>query len=92
MIVDSDMRTSHKYYQITQYIIYKIINAVINLSGVSTNKTIIYFIVMQTYKELNILFVKLSEQFDQAEWVPELLVNIPVIHFIKALIDHFLYS
>ena len=28
--------------------------AVINLRGVSTNKTIIYFIAMQTYKELNI--------------------------------------
>ena len=27
--------------------------AVINLRGVSTNKTIIYFISMQTYKELN---------------------------------------
>jgi hypothetical protein len=27
--------------------------AVINLRGVSTNKTIICFIVMQTYKELN---------------------------------------
>jgi hypothetical protein len=26
--------------------------AVINLCGVSTNKTIIYFIAMQTYKEL----------------------------------------
>jgi hypothetical protein len=26
--------------------------AVINLRGVSTNKTIIYFIAMQTYKEL----------------------------------------
>jgi hypothetical protein len=30
----------------------KCINAVINLRGVSTNKTIIYFIAMQTYKEL----------------------------------------
>jgi hypothetical protein len=28
------------------------ITAVINLRGVSTNKTIIYFIAMQTYKEL----------------------------------------
>ena len=28
---------------------------VINLRGVSTNKTIIYFITMQTYKELNII-------------------------------------
>jgi hypothetical protein len=27
--------------------------AVINLRGVSTNKTIIYLIAMQTYKELN---------------------------------------
>jgi hypothetical protein len=31
--------------------------AVINLRGVSTNKTIIYFIAMQTYKELNITIV-----------------------------------
>jgi hypothetical protein len=31
----------------------KFITAVINLRGVSTNKTIIYFIAMQTYKELN---------------------------------------
>jgi hypothetical protein len=31
---------------------HKFITAVINLSGVSTNKTIIYFIAMQTYKEL----------------------------------------
>ena len=30
----------------------KFITAVINLRGVSTNKTIIYFIAMQTYKEL----------------------------------------
>jgi hypothetical protein len=30
--------------------------AVINLRGVSTNKTIICFIAMQTYKELSILF------------------------------------
>jgi hypothetical protein len=29
--------------------------AVINLRGVSTNKTIICFIAMQTYKELNIM-------------------------------------
>ena len=29
------------------------ITAVINLRGVSTNKTIICFIAMQTYKELN---------------------------------------
>jgi hypothetical protein len=29
----------------------KFITAVINLRGVSTNKTIIYFIAMQTYKE-----------------------------------------
>ena len=28
--------------------------AVINLRGVSTNKTIIYLIAMQTYKELNL--------------------------------------
>jgi hypothetical protein len=32
--------------------------AVINLRGVSTNKTIIYFIAMQTYKEL-IVIIKL---------------------------------
>jgi hypothetical protein len=32
--------------------------AVINLRGVSTNKTIIYFIAMQTYKELNIEMVE----------------------------------
>jgi hypothetical protein len=31
--------------------------AVINLRGVSTNKTIIYLIAMQTYKELSNLFV-----------------------------------
>jgi hypothetical protein len=31
--------------------------AVINLRGVSTNKTIICFIAMQTYKELNIRIV-----------------------------------
>jgi hypothetical protein len=31
----------------------KFITAVINLRGVSTNKTIICFITMQTYKELN---------------------------------------
>jgi hypothetical protein len=31
--------------------------AVINLRGVSTNKTIICFIAMQTYKELNITIV-----------------------------------
>jgi hypothetical protein len=30
----------------------KFITAVINLRGVSTNKTIIYFIAMQTHKEL----------------------------------------
>jgi hypothetical protein len=29
-----------------------------NLRGVSTNKTIIYFIAMQTYKELNKRFIK----------------------------------
>jgi hypothetical protein len=28
--------------------------AVINLRGVSTNKTVIYFVAMQTYKELKI--------------------------------------
>ena len=31
--------------------------AVINLRGVSTNKTIIYFIAMQTYKELKSMYV-----------------------------------
>jgi hypothetical protein len=31
--------------------------AVINLRGVSTNKTIIYLIAMQTYKELNTIFI-----------------------------------
>jgi hypothetical protein len=31
--------------------------AVINVCGVSTNKTIIYFIAMQTYKELNIYII-----------------------------------
>ena len=31
--------------------------AVINLRGVSTNKTIICFIAMQTYKELNMHFI-----------------------------------
>ena len=31
--------------------------AVINLRGVSTNKTIICFIAMQTYKELSIIYV-----------------------------------
>jgi hypothetical protein len=30
--------------------------AVINLRGVSTNKTIIYLIAMQTYKELNTVY------------------------------------
>jgi hypothetical protein len=35
----------------------KFITAVINLRGVSTNKTIIYFIAMQTYKELNTIYV-----------------------------------
>jgi hypothetical protein len=34
----------------------KFITAVINLRGVSTNKTIICFIAMQTYKELMIIF------------------------------------
>jgi hypothetical protein len=34
--------------------------AVINLRGVSTNKTIIYFIAMQTYKELIIHFISLT--------------------------------
>jgi hypothetical protein len=32
--------------------------AVINLRGVSTNKTIIYFIAMQTYKEFKIHSVR----------------------------------
>jgi hypothetical protein len=34
------------------------ITAVINLRGVSTNKPIICFIAMQTYKELNINFIQ----------------------------------
>jgi hypothetical protein len=34
--------------------------AVINLRGVSTNKTIIYFIAMQTYKELSLELIELS--------------------------------
>jgi hypothetical protein len=34
----------------------KFITAVINLRGVSTNKTIKCFIAMQTYKELNVSF------------------------------------
>jgi hypothetical protein len=38
----------------------KFITAVINLRGVSTNKTIIYFIAMQTYKELNVFFIQFS--------------------------------
>ena len=32
----------------------------------------------------NMLFFKFQEHFDQAEWVPELLVDIPVIHCIKS--------
>ena len=31
--------------------------AVINLRGASTNKTIIYLIAMQTYKELNMKYI-----------------------------------
>ena len=38
----------------------KFITAVINLRGVSTNKTIIYLIAMQTYKELNSYLVENS--------------------------------
>ena len=34
--------------------------AVINLRGVSTNKTIIYLIAMQTYKELKLINLGLS--------------------------------
>jgi hypothetical protein len=42
----------------------KFITAVINLRGVSTNKTIIYFIAMQTYKELiNSLFISENASF-----------------------------
>jgi hypothetical protein len=41
-----------KCYKISQVIIQVIYTAVINLRGVSTNKTIICFIAMQTYKEL----------------------------------------
>ena len=40
----------------------KFITAVINLRGVSTNKTIVCFIAMQTYKELNILSVEKLRQ------------------------------
>ena len=35
----------------------KFITAVINLRGVSTNKTIMYLIAMQTYKELNVEYI-----------------------------------
>ena len=35
----------------------KFITAVINLRGVSTNKTIIYLIAMQTYKELISIYI-----------------------------------
>jgi hypothetical protein len=35
----------------------KFITAVINLRGVSTNKTIIYLIAMQTYKELILCYI-----------------------------------
>jgi hypothetical protein len=38
----------------------KFIIAVINLRGVSTNKTIIYFITMQTYKELILNFITMK--------------------------------
>jgi hypothetical protein len=37
--------------------------AVINLRGVSTNKTIICFIAMQTYKELSIIYIKGGQLF-----------------------------
>jgi hypothetical protein len=53
------VETPHKFIT-AKYIIVlfvetprKFITAVINLRGVSTNKTIIYLIAMQTYKELN---------------------------------------
>jgi hypothetical protein len=42
---------------ITAKIINLIVNLLIYLRGVSTNKTIIYFIAMQTYKELKLLVV-----------------------------------
>jgi hypothetical protein len=38
--------------------------AVINLRGVSTNKTIIYLIAMQTYKELKLINLGLSGPID----------------------------
>ena len=63
--------------------------AVINLRGVSTNKTIIYFISMQTYKELikynivkreqesRIINTSLSETFDMSADV----ICLIVLHF-----------
>jgi hypothetical protein len=38
----------------------KFITAVINLRGISTNKTIICFIAMQTYKEIVLLYIVLN--------------------------------
>jgi hypothetical protein len=38
----------------------KFITAAINLRGVSTNKTIICFIAMQTYKEIVLLYIVLN--------------------------------
>jgi hypothetical protein len=58
------------FKQVTYYLICDIIStdedpglriesfAVIYLSGVSTNKTIVYFIAMQTYKELSIFKIE----------------------------------
>ena len=57
--IDTDIRKVKLDYNKVPYIIVlfvetprKFITAVINLRGVSTNKTIIYLIAMQTYKEL----------------------------------------
>ena len=47
----------------------KFITAVINLRGVSTNKTIIYLIAMQTYKELiTCIIVDFPPGFNYALW------------------------
>jgi hypothetical protein len=57
---------------------HKFITAVINLRGVSTNKTIICFIAMQTYKELiiNTLFDLLSMHFIRINFKVPLLVHL----------------
>ena len=57
---DLSLQAGYKYIIIVLFVEtpHKFITAVINLRGVSTNKTIICFIAMQTYKELiiNTLF------------------------------------